>query len=119
MEVQLDASADVVLPHSGASARNYASFFGLFDVPQFTSPDRKMAHDLEDWHIYTSYALIALVAVHILAALYHHFVKRDLRKVRRAGDLHRLSRSPRARAFGMGQDQGHQGFVLHLHLAIH
>ena len=29
--------------HSGAHAPDYSSFFGLFHVPQFTSPDREAA----------------------------------------------------------------------------
>jgi cytochrome b561 len=46
-------------------------------VPQFTSPDKANASFFEDWHIYLAYVLIGLVTLHVLAALYHHFVKRD------------------------------------------
>jgi cytochrome b561 len=63
--------------HSGAHKPNYASWFGYFNVPQFTSENKANADFFEDWHIYMAYALIALVALHIAAALYHHFVKRD------------------------------------------
>jgi cytochrome b561 len=63
--------------HSGAHKPDYASWFGLFRVPQFTSTDKATADLFENWHIYMAYVLIALVAIHILAALYHHFVKRD------------------------------------------
>ena len=62
---------------SGAETPGYASWFGLFKVPQFTSPDRASAHFYEDWHIYMAYVLLGLIVVHVLAALYHHFVKRD------------------------------------------
>ena len=63
--------------HSGAHKPDYASWFGLFRVPQFTSTDKATADFFEDWHIYMAYVLIALVAVHILAALYHRFIRRD------------------------------------------
>jgi cytochrome b561 len=63
--------------HSGARAQNYASFFGWFNVPQFTSPDKAAEHFYEDWHIYTAYALLALIVIHMAAAGWHHFIKRD------------------------------------------
>jgi len=63
--------------HSGAHKPDYASFFGLFRVPQFTSTDKSAADFYEHWHIYGAYLLTALVAFHLLAALFHHFVRRD------------------------------------------
>jgi cytochrome b561 len=62
---------------SGASSPDYSSWFGLFHVPQFTSPDRAKAHDYEVWHIYMAYVLLALIVVHLLTALYHHAFRRD------------------------------------------
>ncbi len=63
--------------HSGANTRPYSSWFGLFNVPQFTSADRAAARFYENWHIYMAYALLALIVLHTLAALYHQFIKRD------------------------------------------
>jgi cytochrome b561 len=63
--------------HSGAHKPDYASWFGLFRVPQFTSTDKASADFYENLHIYLAYVLIALVAIHIAAAVWHHFVKRD------------------------------------------
>ncbi len=63
--------------HSGAHKPDYADWFGLFRVPQFTSTDKASADFYEILHIYTAYLLIALVVIHILAALYHRFVKSD------------------------------------------
>ncbi|MDN5002228.1 cytochrome b [Bradyrhizobium sp. GCM10027634] len=63
--------------HSGARATNYSDFFGLFHVPQFTSPDKAAADAFEDRHILLAYVLLALIAVHVVAALWHHFVRRD------------------------------------------
>ncbi|MBR0696398.1 cytochrome b [Bradyrhizobium lablabi] len=63
--------------HSGASSRDYSSFFGLFHVPQFTSPDREAARAYEHRHIFFAYVLLALIALHVVAAAFHHFVRRD------------------------------------------
>lgn len=63
--------------HSGAHKPDYASWFGLFRVPQFTSENKANADFFEDWHIWTAYVLIGLVALHILAAIYHVAMKDD------------------------------------------
>jgi len=63
--------------HSGAHKPDYADWFGLFRVPQFTSTDKASADTFENLHIYMAYALIALVTIHILAALYHLLVRDD------------------------------------------
>src|SRR5947199_10447310 len=62
--------------HSGARSPNYSDFFGLFHVPQFTSPDKAAADAYEDRHIFFAYVLLALIAVHVIAALWHHFIRR-------------------------------------------
>jgi cytochrome b561 len=63
--------------HSGAHKPDYSSWFGLFHVPQITSPDKAMADTFEERHIFMAYVLLALVAIHLAAALWHHFIKRD------------------------------------------
>ena len=72
--------------HSGARAQNYSDWFGLFHVPQFTSPDRAAAQAYEDRHIFFAYVLLALIAIHLAAALWHHFVKRDRVAARMVSD---------------------------------
>ena len=57
--------------------RNYASFFGWFNVPQFTSPDKAAADAYEDRHILFAYVLLALIGLHVAAAAWHHFIRRD------------------------------------------
>ena len=49
--------------------------FGL-QVPPIVT-DRTLHRPLEDWHLYLSYALAALVVVHIIGALRHHVIKRN------------------------------------------
>jgi cytochrome b561 len=63
--------------HAGAHKPDYADWFGLFRVPQFTSTDKASADFYENLHIYMAYVLIALVTLHVLAALYHLFVRDD------------------------------------------
>ncbi len=63
--------------HSGAHDPSYADWFGLFRVPQFTTPDKATASFFEHRHIYAAYVLAGLVALHVVAALYHHFIKHD------------------------------------------
>jgi cytochrome b561 len=58
--------------------------FGLFDWPAFpvlSGMTRSVAHPyhevFETAHIWLAWGMIGLVPLHILAALYHHFVRRD------------------------------------------
>jgi cytochrome b561 len=63
--------------HSGAHQPDYSNWFGLFRVPQITSTDKAAADAYEDRHIFMAYVLLALIAFHLTAAIWHHFVKRD------------------------------------------
>ena len=63
--------------HSGARTPNYSDWFGLFHVPQITSPDKAAARAYEDRHILFAYVLLALIVTHFGAAPWHHFVRRD------------------------------------------
>ena len=63
--------------HSGAHTPDYSSWFGLFRVPQITLPDKAAAAAYENRHIFFAYVLLALIVIHIAAAAWHHFVKRD------------------------------------------
>jgi cytochrome b561 len=51
--------------------------FGLTVPLIYTSQDRAMHRLLEDSHKILAYVLLVLVAVHVVAALRHHFVKHD------------------------------------------
>jgi cytochrome b561 len=63
--------------HSGARTPSYSDWFGLFHVPQITSPDQAAAHAYENRHILFSYVLLALIGIHIAAVAWHRFVRRD------------------------------------------
>jgi cytochrome b561 len=51
--------------------------FGLSVPMIFTSPVRATHELLEDTHKILAYVLLALIVVHLIAALRHHFSKRD------------------------------------------
>jgi cytochrome b561 len=51
-------------------------FFGL-NAPEWLATDRALAGTLEDVHATLAWTLVAVVAVHVVAALWHHFVLRD------------------------------------------
>lgn len=51
--------------------------FGLIKLPALAAPDQKTAKSLFEVHEILAKALLAIVALHVLAALAHHFVLRD------------------------------------------
>ena len=51
--------------------------FGLFRIDPHVPRDRAIFHPTEDIHGYLAYGLFALIGLHALAALWHHFVRRD------------------------------------------
>jgi cytochrome b561 len=51
--------------------------FGVLNVPHLLSPGSGFHGLLEETHEVLANVLIALAAVHVAAALYHHFVRRD------------------------------------------
>ncbi len=51
--------------------------FGLFHVNFGVARDRAVFHPTENIHGYLAYTLFALVGLHILGALWHHFVRHD------------------------------------------
>jgi cytochrome b561 len=70
--------------------------FGLFHIDAHVKSDRKVFHPTEDIHGYLAYALFALIGLHVLAALWHHFVRRD-RVLLRMWSGHRIAREDSAR----------------------
>ncbi len=51
--------------------------FGLFHVDFGVKKNRAIFHPTEDVHGYLAYALFGLVALHAVAALWHHFIAHD------------------------------------------
>ena len=76
------------------------SVLGLFTLPDLVAYDERLFHTLVAVHRYLGYALIVCMAVHIGAALRHHFLLRDhtLKKMLPGPDVSRAThRSPAVR----------------------
>jgi cytochrome b561 len=65
--------------------------FGLFRIDPHVRSDRGIFHPTEDIHGYLAYALFGLIGLHVLAALWHHYVRRD-RVLLRILPTHRITR---------------------------
>jgi cytochrome b561 len=70
----------LALPVLGWALSNAESkpvhFFGL-TLPALVAGDEDLADQLQAWHVDAAWALLALVLLHIAAALWHHLVLRD------------------------------------------
>ena len=63
--------------YDSASGLRPFRFFGLFDMPKLTGPDEPLADTARGAHELLFWVLVALVALHAGAALYHHLFRRD------------------------------------------
>ncbi|MDX2258730.1 MAG: cytochrome b [Hyphomicrobiaceae bacterium] len=66
-----------VFGYIGVSAYPALDIFGLFKLPGLVAPDKVTAEQAFYLHKLAGYALGLLLAMHIGAALYHHFVRGD------------------------------------------
>lgn len=53
------------------------SVFGLFTLPTLVAKDDALSDLFNGWHVRLAFVMTALVALHILAALYHAIIRRD------------------------------------------
>lgn len=61
-----------------ANARGHAvSLPGLGAIPALLGRDLDLADTLEDWHATLAWTLLGLVALHVAAAAWHQWVRRD------------------------------------------
>jgi cytochrome b561 len=51
--------------------------FGLFTLDFGVKSDRAVFHPAEDYHGWLVYTLLGLIALHIAAAIWHQFIRRD------------------------------------------
>ena len=69
------------LPLTGYLTSAYAGravpFFGLFELPLAVGPDEALGHTVKEFHEAGATVLYVVVAVHVGAALWHHFVQKD------------------------------------------
>ncbi|MFH1804484.1 MAG: cytochrome b [Pseudomonadota bacterium] len=71
----------LAMPMTGwlmSSAANFSvSVFGLFTLPDLVAPDKDLFAALSYTHWLLSWGIVALVGLHVAAALKHHFMDRD------------------------------------------
>ena len=71
----------LALPISGILNRQLrgktTSWFGVIDFPAWLSPDKYWAHQMEELHETLGTVFLVLLALHVAAALKHHFIDRD------------------------------------------
>lgn len=65
------------------------SWFGLFTFPSVVPVDKPLAELAEDAHVTGALIFIAVIALHIAAAIWHHWFKRDEVMARMAPGLAR------------------------------
>jgi cytochrome b561 len=53
------------------------NFYFLISLPPVIGTDRPLARQLHDLHALSANALLALIALHSAAALFHHFIRGD------------------------------------------
>lgn len=63
--------------YDSASGLRPFRWFGLAEVPKLSPPDEALAGSMHAAHELLFWVLMALVAGHAAAALYHHFFQRD------------------------------------------
>ncbi|WP_440825962.1 cytochrome b [Psychrobacter cryohalolentis] len=72
----------IAMPIAGLMMSLYGGrpvdIFGIFQIPVLVTPDRGLARLFNDWHVAIIWPMIiAFTVLHIGAALYHQFVKKD------------------------------------------
>lgn len=61
-----------------SSAKGFQTvWFGVIPLPDLVSKDKPLGELLVQVHIFLNYALIAMVSLHVLAALKHQLIDRD------------------------------------------
>jgi len=71
----------LLVPLSGWFMSQYSdstiNYFGLFEVQNIVQPDKARVGQLHPVHVYLGLFTLGAVIVHTLAALFHHYVRKD------------------------------------------
>ena len=66
-----------LLGWTGISLYPALDIFGLFTLPGLVSPNQPMSSTVFNLHKLGAFALVALVAMHVGAACFHYFIRKD------------------------------------------
>ncbi|MFM0327740.1 cytochrome b [Caballeronia glebae] len=67
-----------IMGWANASSRAWdVMLLGAVPMPALSPAGSPIGHALGDWHGNLAWVLLALIGMHVAAALYHHFVLRD------------------------------------------
>ncbi len=70
-----------IVPLVGWAYSSAAGFpivvFGVLPLPDFVPASKELAELIKPWHQITAFTLAGLVALHIAAAIKHHFIDKD------------------------------------------
>jgi cytochrome b561 len=61
----------------GSVAASRPPYLGSWELMLPIAPNKELVHTMFELHEWFAYSLIALLCIHIGAALYHHFLRRD------------------------------------------
>lgn len=69
----------LLVPLGGYIAISYGGYLNVFGItlPAITAEDKKFADELFEFHGFGATVLLGLVGLHILAALYHRYIRGD------------------------------------------
>ena len=84
----------------GSLLRGNVVLFAI-PVPQLFPRDRALAREILAVHHVLGFCLLGLIALHVAAALHHHFVRRDDILLRMLPRLHHPPSSPQEPALGL------------------
>jgi len=69
---------DPILGWANASARDWTiTLFGIASLPHIVPPKSALGMRAGDLHTWLGWTLLVLIGLHVAAALYHYFVRRD------------------------------------------
>ncbi|MGH1419857.1 MAG: cytochrome b [Hyphomicrobiaceae bacterium] len=67
-----------ILGYLGTAYYGALNIWGLFKLPAVVGVDKEVAKVVLAYHAWAAFALLALVVLHIVAAIYHHRIRKDL-----------------------------------------
>jgi len=74
--IYLALLATPIIGYAGISYGRYLDVFGI-PLPPVTIEDKKFSEEVFEYHEMAAFILLCLVAVHIAAAIYHKFIRKD------------------------------------------